>query len=643
MSLLIPLGLLGLLGLLVLFLIYILKPNYQQKLISSTYVWKLSMKYRKKRIPISKLRSFLILLCQILIICCAAMILAQPAIVTSSSQTVNEKIFVIDASAGMLAEYQGETRFERAVNKTKSAAVDLFGKDGYVTVIWAGPEATCAIRSADKSDQADFNTVMDNLECSYGEADIDGAMDLAEQMLASNPDAEVILYTGTHYGNEGKNVTVEYMTEEGEWNAAILSASAELVDNVYVFTVEVACYGRNESVDVFCELTKVNGTSDSATLPVASVDTVVGQTTTVVFSMTGGASTESTTYVALSNSIYAFDELLVRIETPEKDSLSSDDEYYVYGARRQQIKIYYFTTREKPFYSTALKSLETDEYLLPYFNISVREVKKGTPENEGYDFYVYEDTVPETLPKDGVVLLANPDSSADAGFTLGNVISVNYEGDGAELAPGAEHPMMQYIDIGLVRVTKYTQVEESSLDGYDVLGYYQGYPVFFVKNEVDTKIGVITFGTEYSTLNIAFIFPMIIREYFGYFFTPTMETNRFDVYQTVKFTPRGTELEVSFRDEVVFREEDGQEFLYLAAPGTYTVTQKLISGAYLSEKIYVTIPASQSDIWREEDALSYPYVEKVDRFVFDDLLVYFAAAIVALLFLEWLLQTREGI
>lgn len=51
MSLLVPLGLLGLLGIAALILIYILKPNYQQKIISSTYVWKLSLRYRKKKIP----------------------------------------------------------------------------------------------------------------------------------------------------------------------------------------------------------------------------------------------------------------------------------------------------------------------------------------------------------------------------------------------------------------------------------------------------------------------------------------------------------------------------------------------------------------------------------------------------------------
>ena len=64
MSLLTPLGLLGLIGLIVLLIIYIIKPNYQNKVISSTFVWNLSLKYRKKKIPINKLRNILLIICR---------------------------------------------------------------------------------------------------------------------------------------------------------------------------------------------------------------------------------------------------------------------------------------------------------------------------------------------------------------------------------------------------------------------------------------------------------------------------------------------------------------------------------------------------------------------------------------------------
>lgn len=94
MNLLFPLGLLGLLGIAVLILIYILKPNYQQKIISSTYVWKLSLRYKRKRVPINRLRSILLLICQILIITSCAFILARPIIEAVQRNRSEEKIAV---------------------------------------------------------------------------------------------------------------------------------------------------------------------------------------------------------------------------------------------------------------------------------------------------------------------------------------------------------------------------------------------------------------------------------------------------------------------------------------------------------------------------------------------------------------------
>ena len=60
MSWLTPLGFLGFIGLIILIIIYIIKPNYQNKIISSTFIWKLSLKLRKKKIPVSKLRNIIL-------------------------------------------------------------------------------------------------------------------------------------------------------------------------------------------------------------------------------------------------------------------------------------------------------------------------------------------------------------------------------------------------------------------------------------------------------------------------------------------------------------------------------------------------------------------------------------------------------
>ena len=62
MTWLAPLGFLGLIGLIILIIIYIIKPNYQLKYISTTYVWKRSLKFKKKRLLLNKLRNILLFL-----------------------------------------------------------------------------------------------------------------------------------------------------------------------------------------------------------------------------------------------------------------------------------------------------------------------------------------------------------------------------------------------------------------------------------------------------------------------------------------------------------------------------------------------------------------------------------------------------
>ena len=61
----------------------------------------------------------------------------------------------------------------------------------------------------------------------------------------------------------------------------------------------------------------------------------------------------------------------------------------------------------------------------------------------------------------------------------------------------------------------------------------------------------------------------------------------------------------------------------------------------MTTEFYVKMPAAESDILRVVEELDNPYVEKVPEPEDLDLLVWFAAALVALLFAEWWLQSRE--
>ena len=177
---LVPIGFLGLLGVVALIVIYVIKPNYQNKLISSTYVWRLSLKYKKKRLPVNKLQNILQFICQLLILTICGLLLAQPVLAATESTDPKEKVIIIDASASMRIESNGGTRFERAIEEAKTLAETAFTSGSKVSVIVAdaSPDGYLVRKQLTSEDSALLYEALDSLECTYGTADIETAVDL---------------------------------------------------------------------------------------------------------------------------------------------------------------------------------------------------------------------------------------------------------------------------------------------------------------------------------------------------------------------------------------------------------------------------------------------------------------------------------
>ena len=76
-----PLGLLGLIGIPVLIAVYIIKNKYTEQTIASTYLWRLSERFLRKRRPLSKLAGIVSLLLQIACVATLSFALAHPVLV----------------------------------------------------------------------------------------------------------------------------------------------------------------------------------------------------------------------------------------------------------------------------------------------------------------------------------------------------------------------------------------------------------------------------------------------------------------------------------------------------------------------------------------------------------------------------------
>ena len=259
MRFLLPLGLIGLAGIIALIIIYIIKPNFQQKLISSTFIWRLSLKFKKRKIPLSKLRNILLIACQVLIILSMTLILSKTVFILQEKSDQQEAILIIDSSASMNTGSETSTRYQRAVNAAIEQAEAVFDKGGIVSVILAENQNTFLAERAGAGSRNEIISGMKALlengtKCSYSVADTTSAIALTDRILSINPSAKIYLYTDTTYARLSDNINLVNVAEKDEWNAAILNATAELEDGYYTFSIEVACYGRDVDLGVTMEI-----------------------------------------------------------------------------------------------------------------------------------------------------------------------------------------------------------------------------------------------------------------------------------------------------------------------------------------------------------------------------------------------------
>lgn len=630
MTWLTPIGFLGLIGLIVLLIIYLIKPNYQNKMISSTYVWKLSLKYRRKKIPINKLRNILLILAQILAICACSAILAQPHITSEENDEYIEKIVILDASVAMRSEIGGETRFERAITEIKKLADEVFENDSRLSVILASKEATFVVQRAGAENRAEVMEKLDLLadpsdyQCTYGSADMNAAVKLAEAVTEENPECEVLLYTGTTYVDSG-NVQVKNVADINEWNASILNATARMVDNYYEFRIDVACYGKDADITLFCDLYGVNDGDETRSFAL-NVRCMGDEMQSVVLGRDEMTATEII-------DVYSYDYAYVYVQ--ESDSFSYDNTLYLYGGTKPVLRVQYYSSMPNPFFNGALMALRSQ--MGQDWDIDLTEVLPDEEyELEGFDLYVFEHEMPETMPTDGLVILANPDNAPNgSGIYLGNRVSYQNE---TFLQFGEESPLMNRIDAEKISVTQYTKI--TMHDNYTPLMYCGEDPVVLAKNEPNAKIVVMSFSLNMSNFAATHYFPLFMYNLLENYIPTTVEDHVFEIYDNVVLNSRGEDLAVQGPGiNETFTEFPSQ--ITVVQPGTYTTTQTPISGSEVVESFYVKIPAAECNTARTVDVLPNPYVE-ISEETFDiDLLTYFALALVLLLFAEWWLQSRE--
>lgn len=259
--------------------------------------------------------------------------------------------------------------------------------------------------------------------------------------------------------------------------------------------------------------------------------------------------------------------------------------------------------------------------------------------------------MPTVIPTDGIVMLWSPETPlpASTGIQLGQLHgfvppsnATNWEG--ASLTKGDDHPILKNVNVESIKITQFRGI--NNYDGYTPIMYADsedgGKPVLLVRNEPDSKIVVAAFGHRFSNFAVLHDFPLFMYNMLNYFAPQTFDGYVFDANESIDLNARGETLKVTGPGTDATLTTFPAN-IQLSKPGTYTVSQTVLSGDPVIEEFYVKIPSNESNIYLNVDTLENPYFYQETAESDLDLLIYFAATMVALLFIEWWLKSREQI
>lgn len=518
MSFLYPLGFLGLIAIPIVILIYLLRSRYKTKTVSSTFIWKRSLKYVKRRIPLNFIMSMILIL-QILVVVVASFAIARP---TVNPLKTEEKIVILDASASMLAVDGDSTRFDAAKKKIEESAEEI-GDNHKMTLILAGEEPIMVkSRTADKGE---FLTALRPLECTMKGSNVNKALEMAKDILNQNKGAQVLLYTDKSYIDTDGIEVVDCKRAE-EWNAGIISFDVDDLKSGSEFVVNVGGYGKSTEFNV--EL-YINGKFAAE----KSVSLTAGQIRQLRFSNNIEDNGQDEIKVRLDRPVTSYKNASVKLSVD--DSFTYDNEMTVYPKEKKTPKILYVSK-----YVTGTGGKKSADRSLLNFALrangySIKSEDMYSSVNEaaditGYDIYIYEGLVPYTLPTDGAVWLIDVDGAFtdETGIVIGDRVNVDEEnGYIIDKSVGATTEIVKnvHIDIPLhyagkdvpAAVSVYRPIYVQDAPSFKSIYEANTHSIFVAGNYRSAPMIVTSFDFADSSV-VAYIsdFPMLIKNMIGY-------------------------------------------------------------------------------------------------------------------------------
>lgn len=565
-----PLALLSLAP--VIILLYILKQEAKQHLFSSTMLWQEVYRNIEATKPWEKLKKNLLMILQILTVLLFVIALMDPWLKSMGSGK-SQVILVLDNSASMGAFYhEEETRLE-AAKEAACSYVDSLPMGTVMHVISGNQQAVLILSSS--TDKTEAKKRIRGIEQTCLAGDLSVSLGLVQSCASQSEDARVVFFTDTAFDQGDMSASVESFYSDN-MNLSVDSVSYAEKEGRLLVLVQVTNYSdqaRMREINLYGEDAKGKETL----LDIASVQIPAGENQPVYFELDPEGA--------------AMDMQVLRAEINEKDALAGDNSAWCVldDAKSSRVLL---LTKSNLFVEKAFTNLSgvdlyrTSDKSLAEAALESDSIDTDAGSDEGYDLYIFDGIVPESLPASGSLLFINCE-----------------HGDLFQSCGKVEGKMLSFVDS---EVTSYISdrtfgVNESEI--YDV----PGWGTSFLRSGNDSagfygiydgrRMAVLGFDLHQTDLGVQAEFPVLMSGLADYLLDSGLaERNSYIAGESIMLhgSTRGSDLTLIKPDgekQMVEASEASGSYLQVTQTGVYKVSQE-VEGTLKQQNFTVDFPSA---------------------------------------------------
>ena len=181
-------------------LLYLLKRRFQEKVISSTYLWEEVLKDMEATTPWQRLKKNLLLFLQLLAAVLLVMALSRPYLPVAGGLE-KQLLVVLDASASMMASDVTPSRWGMA-QKEVEKLIDRLGPGEKMTLIKMGEQPE--VLQAASGDKNELRRALRDAQLETGRADLEAALSLIASLSRDSRDIMLLIVS------DGKTLPMEH-------------------------------------------------------------------------------------------------------------------------------------------------------------------------------------------------------------------------------------------------------------------------------------------------------------------------------------------------------------------------------------------------------------------------------------------------